>query len=81
MSSAKLSFIYKKKSEPPIFVNNHSHNNMELVFYHKADGTVTINNKEYNFHDACIAVTNANDIHNEKHKIPRDTSFLRLHLN
>ena len=80
MSSAKLSFIYNKKSEPPIFVINHSHNNIELVFYHKAEGTVTINNKAYDFHDGCVAVINANDIHSERHKIPFDLIFMAFHF-
>lgn len=76
MSSTKLSFIYKKKSEPPFFVSDHSHSGMELVFYNKADGTISINDKTYNFHDGCIAVTNAKTIHNENHKIPCDIIFM-----
>lgn len=80
MSSTKLSFIYKNKSNMPLRVSNHSHPDTELVFYHKADGTVTMNDKTYNFHDGCIAVTNAESIHNENHKIPYDIVFMSFHF-
>lgn len=80
MSSTKLSFIYKKKSEPPFFVSDHSHPNLELVFYHKAEGAVCINNKTYNFHDGCISVINADNIHSENHTIPYDIIFMSFNF-
>ncbi len=80
MSSTKLSFIYKKKSEIPYFIPKHSHPDIELVFYNKADGAITINDKTYNFHDSCISVSNAQNFHDENHKIPYDIIFMSFHF-
>lgn len=76
MESTKLSFIYRKRDDPPFFAKDHSHSGLELVFYHKAIGIVTINGKTHNFHDGCVAVINPNDVHNERHTISFDIIFM-----
>lgn len=76
MGDTKLSFIYKKKLEPPFFMPDHEHSDIELVFYHRANGTITIDGKAHNFHDGCIAVTNQKNTHNERHDVPADIIFM-----
>lgn len=76
MESNKLSFIFNKKTDSPIFADFHSHPDLEIVFYFKASGTLTMNNKAYNFEDGCISVINKNVVHAERHNGPSSFTFL-----
>lgn len=76
MGNAKLSFIYKKRLEQPFYMPDHDHPDIELVFYHKANGIITIDGKAHNFYDGCVAVTNPKNIHSERHNAPADIIFM-----
>lgn len=76
MEPTKLSFIYRLKKDHQFYMNDHTHQDMELVFYQKGNGTIKIDDKVYEFHDNCISVINPKTIHDERHNAPFEIIFM-----
>lgn len=76
MKNPKLTFIFKEPRGGKTAVNSHSHTSYELVFFHKADGSLFVGENSYPLQSGTIYVVYPNTLHSEEHYSSGNVTFL-----
>ncbi len=78
MTEFELISIWRPQKHEGTYINFHSHDYHELVYYANGDGTTTIDGISHNFTNGNFCIIPPNIIHDESHKINSDIFCLKF---